>query len=76
MTDEIPVKPTIRRRRIIARPRLIAALEKSRARVRMLVASAGYGKTILAEQWAAEDGCQGGLGEGAEVVRRRGRARP
>lgn len=51
-----PVKPTIRRRRIIARPRLIAALEKSRARVRMLVASAGYGKTILAEQWAAQDG--------------------
>lgn len=50
-----PVKPTIRRRRIIARPRLIAALEKSRARVRMLVASAGYGKTILAEQWAAQD---------------------
>jgi ATP/maltotriose-dependent transcriptional regulator MalT len=50
------VKPTIRRRRIIARPRLIAALEKSRARVRMLVASAGYGKTILTEQWAAEDG--------------------
>lgn len=50
------VKPTIRRRRIIARPRLIAALERSRARVRMLVASAGYGKTILAEQWAAQDG--------------------
>ena len=50
------VKPTIRRRRIIARPRLVAALEKSRARVRMLVASAGYGKTILAEQWAAQDG--------------------
>lgn len=50
------VKPTIRRRRIIARPRLIAALDRSRARVRMLVASAGYGKTILAEQWAAREG--------------------
>ena len=49
------MKPTIRRRRIIARPRLIAALEKSRAQVRMLVASAGYGKTILAEQWAGQD---------------------
>ncbi len=51
-----PAKPIIRRRKIIARPRLISALEKSRAQVRLLVASAGYGKTILAEQWAAQDG--------------------
>jgi len=50
------VKPTIRPRRIVARPRLIAAVDRSQARVRMLVASAGYGKTILAEQWAARDG--------------------
>ncbi len=46
-------RPTIRRRRIIERPRLIRALDRSQARVRMLVAPAGYGKTTLAEQWAA-----------------------
>ena len=45
-----------RRRRIIERPRLIRALDRSQARVRMLVAAAGYGKTILAEQWADQEG--------------------
>ncbi len=57
MTDT-PVKPSIRRRRIIERPRLIRTLDRSQARVRMLVAPAGYGKTTLAEQWAARDGRQ------------------
>jgi len=52
MADE-PRKPTIRRRRIIERPRLIRALDGSNARVRMLVAGSGYGKTTLLEQWAA-----------------------
>ena len=52
---EQPRKPKIRRRRIIERPRLIRALDRSHARVRMLVAGSGYGKTILAEQWAARD---------------------
>jgi ATP/maltotriose-dependent transcriptional regulator MalT len=47
---------TLRRRRIIERPRLIRALDRSQARVRMLVGAAGYGKTILAEQWAAREG--------------------
>ena len=32
------------------------ALDRSQARVRMLVAAAGYGKTILAEQWAGQEG--------------------
>lgn len=53
---DAPVNPLIRRRRIIERPRLVTALDRSRARVRMLVAPAGYGKTILAEQWAAREG--------------------
>lgn len=48
---ERPPRP-LRRRRIIERPRLIRALDRSQARVRMLVAPAGYGKTTLAEQWA------------------------
>ena len=55
MADE-PRKPRIRSRRIIERPRLICALDRSDARVLMLVAGAGYGKTVLAEQWAETDG--------------------
>jgi ATP/maltotriose-dependent transcriptional regulator MalT len=44
-----------RRRRIVARPRLIRALDGSPARVRALVAPAGYGKTTLVEQWFETD---------------------
>ncbi len=47
-------KPPLRRRRILERPRLIRALDRSHAQVRMLVAGPGYGKTTLAEQWAAQ----------------------
>ena len=45
----------IRKRRIVERPRLFALLDESKARVRMLIAPAGYGKTTLAEQWVARD---------------------
>jgi DNA-binding CsgD family transcriptional regulator/tetratricopeptide (TPR) repeat protein len=55
-----PRKPRIRRRRIIERPRLIRALDRSEARVRMLVADSGWGKTTLAEQWAAREGSRVG----------------
>jgi len=41
----------LHRRRVIQRPRLLALLDESAARVRTLVAPAGYGKTTLAEQW-------------------------
>jgi DNA-binding NarL/FixJ family response regulator len=54
MADE-PRKPTIRARRIIERPRLIRALDQPDARVRVLVAEPGYGKTTLLEQWAARE---------------------
>lgn len=50
-----PPKPRIRRRRIVERPRLLRALDRSRAPVRMLVAGPGFGKTILLEQWAPRD---------------------
>jgi ATP/maltotriose-dependent transcriptional regulator MalT len=46
-------------RRIIERPRLYALLDESTARVRTLVAPAGYGKTTLAEQWVERDGRRG-----------------
>ena len=41
------------RRRIIERPRLTRLLDDSSARIKMLVAPAGYGKTTLARQWLA-----------------------
>jgi DNA-binding NarL/FixJ family response regulator len=47
---------TLRRRRVIQRPRLLALLDESTARIRTLVAPAGYGKTTLAEQWVGEKG--------------------
>lgn len=39
------------RRRIIRRPRLTSILDNSSARIRLLVAPAGYGKTTLAREW-------------------------
>ena len=47
---------TLQRRRVIQRPRLLALLDESPARVRTLVAPAGYGKTTLAEQWVDTGG--------------------
>jgi LuxR family transcriptional regulator, maltose regulon positive regulatory protein len=46
-------KPPITRRRIIERPRLTRLLDDSPARIKMLIAPAGYGKTTLARQWLA-----------------------
>jgi LuxR family transcriptional regulator, maltose regulon positive regulatory protein len=46
-------QPAIRReRRIIERPRLTKLLDESEARIILLLAPAGYGKTTLARQWA------------------------
>jgi len=42
------------RRRIIRRPRLTSMLDESTAKIRLLVAPAGYGKTTLAREWVAE----------------------
>jgi LuxR family maltose regulon positive regulatory protein len=42
-----------RRRRIIRRPRLTTLLDESPARIKLLVAPAGYGKTTLAQEWLA-----------------------
>jgi DNA-binding CsgD family transcriptional regulator len=39
------------RRRIIKRPRLTRMLDESSARIILLVAPAGYGKTTLAQEW-------------------------
>src|SRR4051812_50033308 len=41
------------RNHIIERPRLTRLLDETSARVIMLVAPAGYGKTTLARQWLA-----------------------
>jgi LuxR family transcriptional regulator, maltose regulon positive regulatory protein len=42
------------RRYIIKRPRLTRLLDKANARVLMLIAPAGFGKTTLAREWATE----------------------
>src|SRR6266480_4899674 len=42
------------RRHIIERPRLTRLLDQTSARVIMLVAPAGYGKTTLARQWLSK----------------------
>jgi LuxR family transcriptional regulator, maltose regulon positive regulatory protein len=46
-----PTRETAARRHIIERPRLTRLLDQTQARVIMLVAAAGYGKTTLARQW-------------------------
>jgi LuxR family maltose regulon positive regulatory protein len=43
----------VERRRIIERPRLLRLLDETDARIILLVAPAGYGKTTLARQWLA-----------------------
>jgi len=47
-----PPKRPRRERRIIERPRLTKLLDETEARVILLLAPAGYGKTTLARQWA------------------------
>jgi LuxR family maltose regulon positive regulatory protein len=42
------------RRRIIRRPRLTKLLDESPARIKLLIAPAGYGKTTLAQEWLGE----------------------
>ena len=48
------VQIPVGRRRIIKRPRLTRLLDESNARLILLVAPAGYGKTTLARQWLAQ----------------------
>jgi len=53
MEDEAGQEIPAGRRHIIERPRLTRLLDEASARVIMLVAPAGYGKTTLARQWLA-----------------------
>jgi len=55
-TATVPEVRALKRRRVIERPRLFTQLDESKARVRTLVAPAGYGKSTLAEQWVARAG--------------------
>jgi LuxR family maltose regulon positive regulatory protein len=51
---ELEEQSTLASRHIIERPRLTRLLDETTARVIMLVAPAGYGKTTLARQWLAK----------------------
>lgn len=53
MSEKIELEIPAGRRHIIERPRLTKLLDETSARVIMLVAPAGYGKTTLARQWLA-----------------------
>jgi LuxR family transcriptional regulator, maltose regulon positive regulatory protein len=54
MEHEAGQESSAGRRHIIERPRLTRLLDETSARVIMLVAPAGYGKTTLARQWLAD----------------------
>src|SRR4029078_12275151 len=51
MTEALEQATSVGNRHIIERPRLTGLLDDTAARVIMLVAPAGYGKTTLARQW-------------------------
>jgi ATP/maltotriose-dependent transcriptional regulator MalT len=51
MTGKASPATAVSRRRIIKRPRLTRMLDESSARIILLVAPAGYGKTTLAHEW-------------------------
>jgi LuxR family maltose regulon positive regulatory protein len=53
MGSKADLETPVGRRHIIERPRLTRLLDETSARVIMLVAAAGYGKTTLARQWLA-----------------------
>ena len=50
MSEQTSETPTARRH-IIKRPRLTRLLDETTARIILLVAPAGYGKTTLAREW-------------------------
>src|SRR5436309_7093618 len=54
MHEEITNQVAAAQRHIIERPRLTKLLDESTARVILLTAPAGYGKTTLARQWMAD----------------------
>ena len=50
---------------IIKRPRLTKLLDESEARIMLLCAPAGYGKTTLAREWVETRAERGGLVRGS-----------
>ena len=50
----MPIEVAEARRRLIRRPRLTSILDESTAKIRLLIAPAGYGKTTLAREWMGE----------------------
>ena len=54
MTETTSTVAPQRRQQLIKRPRLTGLLDASKARVIMLIAPAGYGKTTLAREWLTQ----------------------
>src|SRR5580765_6176208 len=54
MDEPFEYEITEGRQRIIKRPRLMRILDESEARVMMIIAPAGYGKTTLARHWVTD----------------------
>jgi LuxR family transcriptional regulator, maltose regulon positive regulatory protein len=54
MTTSSTAERETDRRRIIERPRLTRMLDEAQAKIILLAAPAGYGKTTLAQQWLAQ----------------------
>jgi LuxR family maltose regulon positive regulatory protein len=55
------------RRRIIRRPRLTKLLDESPARIKLLIAPAGYGKTTLAQEWLGDERRRAGWYQGTSA---------
>ena len=51
VSEALQFDPSVGQRHIIERPRLLKLLDETEARIILLVAPAGYGKTTLARQW-------------------------
>ena len=53
---EVRLEEAPAQRHVIRRPRLTKLLDEANARIILLVAPAGYGKTTLAREWTSQRG--------------------
>jgi ATP/maltotriose-dependent transcriptional regulator MalT len=56
---ELKLEDPLAQRHVIKRPRLTKLLDEAEARIILLIAPAGYGKTTLAREWTSQRGRRG-----------------